>query len=107
MPDVLVLANALAVVGDEDVVLGFGGLGFKSYAIKEGRELKIAIEEVIKEKVAVCLVQDNFYQAGKEEINYYRSFAMPIFVPFAKDLKTDLLDSLLKNIRIKATGAFT
>lgn len=107
MPEESSLAKVLAIVGDEDIVLGFEGVGFKSYTIKESQEFKIVLGEVVKEKIAVCLVQDNFYQAHEEEINYYRHLPLPIFVPFSKDTKKDLLNSLIKLIRIKTTGAFS
>lgn len=99
-------ANPLVIVGDEDVVSGFGALGFKAYSIKEAAEFIAIAEEIVQSNAAVCLVQDNIYAAAESEIDNYKSLALPVFIPFSKDAQTDLLDSITREIRLKATGAF-
>ena len=106
MPEALSLNTALAIVGDEDLVLGFKALGFKVYAVSKPQDFQSTIDKLAEEKIAVCLVQDNIYNAAIEQINNYRYLTLPVFVPFSKDTKTDLLDKLIKDIRLKATGAF-
>lgn len=106
MPDELFSEKTLAIIGDEDIVLGFKALGFKVYPLKEPLEFKIILEDILKNKTAVCLVQDNIYSFAQDEINNYRSLPLPIFIPFAKTAPTDLLDKIIKDIRLKATGAF-
>ncbi len=106
MPEESNLEKPLAVIGDEDAVSGFKALGFKVYAAKELQEFSIILDRVVNGKTAVCLVQDNLYQALESQIDTYRHLALPIFIPFAKDAKTALLDSLVRNIRLRATGKF-
>jgi vacuolar-type H+-ATPase subunit F/Vma7 len=106
MPEELSKENPLAIVGDEDAVLGFMALGFKVYAVKEPQQCNAILDEVVGSRAAVCLVQDNIYSLAHEQINSYKGRLLPIFIPFAKSGKLDLLDNILKEIRLKATGAF-
>jgi len=105
MPD-LSKENTFLVLGEEDVVLGFSALGFKVVALKEPQELAAAIDEAVKSAAGICLVQDNFYLAQEEKINSYRKLPLPIFIPFSRDAKVDLLKNIVRDIRIRATGAF-
>lgn len=100
------LAHPLAIVGQEDVVLGFSALGFKVYPAKGPEDFRAILSEIIQAKVGLCLVQDNLYLAFKEEIASYRHLTWPIFIPFSKTLPTDLLEDLIKKIRLKAQGVF-
>ncbi|KPK38843.1 MAG: hypothetical protein AMJ78_09395 [Omnitrophica WOR_2 bacterium SM23_29] len=104
MPDELLLENSLAIIGNEDVVLGFKALGFKVYPLKEPQQFKAILAEVLKDKAAVCLLQDDIYNSVQDEINSYRSLPLPVFVPFSKTGQTDLLDNIIKDIKLKATG---
>jgi vacuolar-type H+-ATPase subunit F/Vma7 len=106
MPEDLSLNTALAIMGDEDIVLGFQALGFKVYAVSNPQDFKSAIDKVAEEKIAICLVQDNIYNTAIEQINNYRYLTLPVFVPFSQSARTDLLDRLIRDIRLKATGAF-
>lgn len=106
MPEETGLDKPLAVIGDEDTVVGFKALGFKVYAVKEPQELSAILDKSISEKLAICLVQNNLYQALESQINSYRHLALPVFIPFAKDAKMALLETIVKNIRLRATGTF-
>lgn len=106
MPDEFLLENPLAIFGDEDVVLGFRALGFSVYPIKEQQDFKAALDEILKNKISACLVQENIYRKNLDEINNYKNLAFPIFIPFSKSSETQLLDGIIKDIRLKATGAF-
>lgn len=106
MPESVSLEKPLVIIGDEDVVVGFQALGFKAYAVKEPQEFKLALDEIIKEASAVCLVQDELYRAQEDQINSYKKLPLPIFIPFAKDTKNALLESIIKDIRLRATGTF-
>ena len=100
------LEKPLAIIGEEDTVLGFQALGFKVYPLKDPQEFKVALDEVVTQKPAVCLVQEEIYRAQEAQINAYKNLALPIFVPFTQDAKTNLLDELVQGIRLKATGTF-
>lgn len=96
----------LAIIGEEDFILGFKALGFKVYPVKEPREFEKALDEVVNEKNAVCLVQDDIYRILESRINLYRNLALPIFIPFGKDANTGLLEKMVKDMRLRATGTF-
>ena len=106
MPEDISLDNPLAIIGDDDVVLGFKALGFKVYAIPEAQDYKDYVHEAVKDKVGICLVQDEIYKASLELINSYKSLPLPIFIPFSKSARNDLLNIMVKDIRLKATGVF-
>ncbi len=105
MPEAISLDKPLAIIADEDIVLGFSALGFKTYSVKDREEFSLALEEVLRQGSAVCLVQDNLYRAFKDQINNFRQMPLPVFIPFSKTKEKDLLDGIIKDIRIRATGA--
>lgn len=101
----LSLDNPLAIIGDQDAVLGFKALGFNAYPLKEIQEFNTILEEILKQKPVVCLVQDNIYVLAQEQINNYRNLPLPVFIPFTKNLKDrGLLENFIKDIRLRATG---
>lgn len=101
-PESLSLENPFVIVGDDDAILGFGALGFKVYAVRQG--FNVVIDEVVRNNAAICLVQDDVYRVNKSEIEKYNNLPLPIFIPFSKEAKADLLDSIVKDIRRRATG---
>jgi vacuolar-type H+-ATPase subunit F/Vma7 len=94
----------LAVIGDEDIVVGFKALGFKVYALREPEEYKAAIDAVVSQPAAVCLVQENIYRRAENEINSYKDLPLPVFIPFSKNAETALLNNIVRDIRLRATG---
>jgi vacuolar-type H+-ATPase subunit F/Vma7 len=99
------LENSLAIIGDEDVVAGFKALGFKVYPIQNSQDQMQSLAKAVNDRVAICLVQEDIYRSGQDFIGSYRSFTLPIFIPFSKGAKNDLLEGMIKDIRLKATGA--
>lgn len=107
MPEETLLENPLAIIGEEDAVSGFRAFGFKTYSLKTKDEFKSIIDEIARSKIAVCLVEDDIYNLAKEEIDLYKNLPLPVFLPFSRKLlEKDLLNEIVKDIRIKATGAF-
>lgn len=106
MPEGEVLEKPLAIVGDEDAVCGFRALGFNIYAIKEPQDTQRAFDEIVQQRIAICLIQDDIYTTAQEVINNYRGLPLPVFIPFSKSAKTDLLDNIVKDIRLRATGTY-
>lgn len=96
----------LAIIGDEDIVLGFKALGFKVYPIKESEQLDTTLDEIVTGEIAICLVQEDIYKARLDKIDSFRNLAQPIFIPFDKFAKMSLLETIVKDIRLRATGAF-
>jgi vacuolar-type H+-ATPase subunit F/Vma7 len=104
MPEDNTINNAIAIVADEDIVSGFKAMGFKVYPVKEPQEAKSALEEVVGGKNAVCLVQDDIYQKAESQINSYRTLPLPVFIPFSRGAQENLLQEMVKEIRLRATG---
>jgi vacuolar-type H+-ATPase subunit F/Vma7 len=96
--------TALAIIADEDIVLGFKALGFKVHAVKDLQGSGVALDEAVQAGCAICLVQDNIYRHLESQINRFKQMAWPIFVPFARDAGMDCLGQIVKDIRLKATG---
>lgn len=101
-----ILENPLAVVGEEDVVLGFSALGFRIYPTKKDGQIQTILEEILKNKCAICLVQEEIYRKAIGDINSYKHLVLPIFIPFTKKGMSLLLDDFLREIRLRATGTF-
>ena len=99
-----VLENPLAVIGEEDIILGFKALGFQVYPVKEQKDFTQALAEVLKNKYAVCLLQDKAYSLAKEQIDGYRNQALPVFITFSSTGKMDSLQDLVQQIKLRATG---
>jgi vacuolar-type H+-ATPase subunit F/Vma7 len=94
----------LVIFGAEDMILGFKALGFHVVAVKDAVELKAVLPNAVEGGAIVCLVEENLYKGALPDIGRYKNLPYPIFIPFARDGKTDLLDKLVKDIRLKATG---
>lgn len=106
MPEAVSLEKPLVIVADEDIACGFRALGFKVCAVKGPKESGTVFDEIVQQKCAVCLVQDDIYLEAQGQINNYKNLPLPIFIPFAKKAKTDLLEMIIKDIRLRATGTF-
>ncbi len=104
MPDAVVLEKPLAIVGREDTVVGFQALGFKVYAAEGHQGLRAIFEEVIRNRCAICLVEEYIYLQAEEEIKSYKELQLPIFIPLSKDTTNLLLESIIKDIKLRATG---
>jgi vacuolar-type H+-ATPase subunit F/Vma7 len=94
----------LAIFGTEDLILGFKALGFQIYPVNDATEFKAVLPAAVEQGAVVCLVEESLYQGAPLAIGRYKNLPWPIFIPFARDGKTDLLDKLVKEIRLKATG---
>lgn len=94
----------LVIFGAEDVILGFKALGFRVAAVKDAEELRTVLPASVASGALICLVEENLYRAALAEIGRYRNLPYPIFIPFARGAQTDLLDGLVREIRLKATG---
>jgi vacuolar-type H+-ATPase subunit F/Vma7 len=98
--------NALAILGNPDVVLGFKALGFAVYPSQNAEDWPRLVDKIVSERAAICLVEEQIYLLIRDKINSYRQLPLPIFIPFAKDKRTETLDSITKEIRLRATGTF-
>lgn len=106
MPEGLFNDRPLAIVAEEDLVLGFAALGFQVYPIRQEQEFPATLEQVLTGKAMVCLIEDKLYRAEGSLLNKYKSLPYPIFIPFTKDSEMKLLEGIIKDIRLRATGKF-
>jgi len=104
MPEERVLSGSLAIVGSEDLVSGLRALGFQVYAVKGKEQAEAALSESVYKGIAVCLVQEDIYTLTRERIGSFKDLPLPVFVPFAKDNQTELLEEIVRDIRLRATG---
>ena len=99
-----ILENSLAILGHPDIILGFKALGFAMYPSQEPEDLPQLLDQIISDKVAICLVEEEIFVLARDKIDSYRHLPLPIFIPFAKDKRTEVLDSITREIRLRATG---
>lgn len=104
MPDTSTGEKTLAIIGSEDVVLGFKGLGFKTYSPRTAEELKEILGRIVREGCLICLLEEELYKTARGEIDSFKNLALPVFMPFSKDGSMPGLDGIVKNIRLRATG---
>jgi len=77
--------SPFAVIAAEDIALGFKALGFKVYGVKkEATDLAAILEEIIRQGIAVCLVQEDIYARSEEQLKGYVKLPVPVFIPFSK-----------------------
>ncbi|MCM8780569.1 MAG: V-type ATP synthase subunit F [Candidatus Omnitrophica bacterium] len=105
MPEEALLENPIAVIGDEDLVLGLKVLGFKIYPVCGPQDYNTVFAKLLNDKVAICLMEDKVYQVLTDKINSSGGQNLPIIIPFSKSGKTELLETILKNVRLRAQGA--
>lgn len=106
MPEKVVLDAPLAIVGEEDVIEGFKALGFMTHPVKDVSGCHAAFARIAKEKTAVCLVQEDFYDASRSVSASGAGLSpYPVFIPFSKNGGAGAIDDIVKNIRLRATGA--
>jgi vacuolar-type H+-ATPase subunit F/Vma7 len=104
-PETLEQSYHLAIVGPEELILGFAAFGFKVYAVTQVEEFRQRLNEIARDNIAICLLEENLYRLANEEIAAYRESPLPVFLPFAKEGTCALLENLVKAIRLRATGA--
>ena len=95
----------LAVLGMEADVSGFRALGFAAYSLPGISALAGLLEEISVSGAAVCLVEEGIFRAAPAEFNKYRKEPLPVFLPFSAAGGEGVLEQMIKDIRLKATGA--
>ncbi|MFH0738477.1 MAG: V-type ATP synthase subunit F [Candidatus Omnitrophota bacterium] len=98
--------KTLAIIGAPDLVLGFGALGFQVYAADNKEGTEAALLDSVQKGSAVCLVQEELYRLARERINSFRDLPFPVFIPLSSKDKSAVLEEMVKDIRLRATGKF-
>ena len=105
MPDQAGPLGPLVIIGKPDVVMGFKALGFAVCASDDDAQSAEYLHATVAAGAAICLVQDTVYQAHHDIIDAYKHLPLPVFIPFSDKDRTALLDQMVRDIRLKATGA--
>lgn len=96
----------LAILGREEDVSGFRALGFSVYSLS-GAESGLAalLGDIAASGAAVCLVEEGIFRSAPAEFDKYRNDPLPVFLPFSAAGGEGVLEEMIKEIRLKATGA--
>ncbi len=95
----------LAVLGMDSDVSGFRAFGFAVYSLSGITGLPGMLEEIAASGAAVCLVEEGIFRAATAEFDKYRKEPLPVFLPFSAAGGEGVLEQMIKEIRLKATGA--
>jgi vacuolar-type H+-ATPase subunit F/Vma7 len=98
-------AISLAIIGNGDIVSGFKALGFTAYAAESQDECRAASQEILSAAPCICLVQEDLFEAAEARRQQYKGSGIFIFIPFAKDAEGGMLDRMVRDIKLRATGA--
>jgi len=94
--------NPIAILGEEDVVLGFKALGFRVYIFIEETRL---FEELLAENILICLVQDKFYKKIADWLRE-KKLNFPILLSFSFPKRIGFLEEKISEIKLKAIGRY-
>jgi vacuolar-type H+-ATPase subunit F/Vma7 len=100
--------SRMAIIGDKDLCSVFRAFGLSVFSPTSVEEAKVSLAQVVKEKYALCLIQESWLEPLKPEIaELSRKFA-PVFVGFS-DYRaiSESVEKLMRDLSIKATGSDT
>jgi vacuolar-type H+-ATPase subunit F/Vma7 len=106
MADSVVSKNPLAIIGNEEAVIGFKAIGFKVFAVSSESEFKSSFEEVLGTGCVVCLIQEDMFEENYGQISLFKNVPLPVFIPFNKSAKSAVLDKMTREMRLRATGTY-
>lgn len=75
------MPDKLALVGDEDTVLGFGALGMETFVAETADEAKKAISSLMESEYAVVFITHEVEEFVKEDLNRYRKKILIMSIP--------------------------
>jgi len=104
MPEATDTLKTIAVIGEQDLAPGFRALGFDVQIARTAQDVFPLAQGLARKGCAVCLIQDDLYQAIQEAIPAKKGSAFPIFIPFCRDGTTAFLSTMIRAIRLRATG---
>ncbi|MFA5319711.1 MAG: V-type ATP synthase subunit F [Candidatus Omnitrophota bacterium] len=95
----------LAILGREGNISGFRAFGFQVYPLPDISGLAVLLESIAASGAAVCLVEEEIFRGARQEFEKYRKDPLPVFLPFSASGGEGVLEEMIKEIRLKATGA--
>ncbi|MFQ6108671.1 MAG: V-type ATP synthase subunit F [Candidatus Aminicenantales bacterium] len=98
--------DKVAIVGEEDLVLGFRALGMKVFSPRNLGEARQAFKRIEKEGFAVCFVHEVLLESLEMERKELSQKYCPVVVGYSDYRKiTDYLERMMRKMAIKATGS--
>lgn len=96
----------LAIIGDAELVYAFRTLGIKVFSPQNLEEAREFLRGLEKEKVALCFLQEDLFEALEMEREEISQKFYPVVVGYSDYRKiTDYIERMMKDIAIKATGS--
>jgi len=69
--------HKLAIIGSPDSILGFSALGIKTFGVTSSKEVKEAIEKILKDNYAICFITEDWFEKVPQEIEKLQQRTMP------------------------------
>lgn len=98
--------DRMAIIGDADLIFGFRALGVRTFSPRNADEAKKILAGIVKENYSLCLVHQAWLDVLKEEREEIGRRFCPVILGFSDyRASTDLLERMVKEAAIKATGS--
>jgi vacuolar-type H+-ATPase subunit F/Vma7 len=96
----------IAVIGERDMVYALRVLGIEVYAPGDVDEARRILENLEKEKIALCFIHQSFLDPLREEREALGRKFVPVVVAYSDYKKiTDYLENMMRDMAVKATGS--
>ncbi len=96
----------IAVIGEEDMVYAFRVLGIEAYAPRDVYGAKRILENLEKEKIALCFLHQSFFGPLREEREGLGKKFVPVIIGFSDYREiADYLENMMRDMAVKATGS--
>lgn len=96
----------VAAVGDEDLLFGLRALGVKVFSLRDVTEAARILAILEREKVALCLVHQDWLEVMSEERKKAIQKPRPVLVGFT-DYRTlaETIEKMVREMAVRATGS--
>ena len=99
------MLNNIAVIGDNDFILGFKSLGCALYPVDEKTDPRSVFTKVIEQGFPFIFILESLALKIMDLIEQYSQKTQPLIIPLS-DFRQDLSlsENLLSRVTIKAVG---
>lgn len=96
----------IAVIGDKELCSALRVFGLSIFSPGSVEEARAMLAQVVDEKYAICLIQENWLEPLKNEIAELSRSYSPVCLGFSDYREiSESVDKLLRDLSIKATGS--
>jgi len=94
----------IAVIGDEDLILGLKIFGFDTFFVK--KDIREIFKEILEKNYSICLIQEVYFPKLRDLISEIREKPFPLILPIPDHREIrGIGEELLREITLKAIGA--